>query len=54
MEIDEALMEEAYRWAVQRAQEEGDVDIDRDYVIMEKWQEEYYQWLCQMKNEGKL
>lgn len=46
----EILREEAYEWACQRANEEGDVDIDRDYEIMEAWEEEYYQELC--KEEG--
>jgi len=46
----EILREEAYEWACQRANEEGDVDIDRDYELMEAWEEEYYQELC--KEEG--
>ena len=50
MDIRSELYEEAYEWACQRATEEGDVDIDRDYKIMESWQEEYYQYLC--REEG--
>lgn len=40
------LYELAYEWACQRAVEEGDVDIDRDYTIMDVWQDEYYRELC--------
>ena len=35
------LIDEAYEWAYQRANEEGDVDIDYDYVIIERWVDEY-------------
>ena len=35
------LWEDAHEWACQRASEEGDVDIDRDYTIMEAYEEEY-------------
>ena len=42
-----ALREKAYEWACQRAREEGDVDIDRDYTIMDAWEEEYYVFFCQ-------
>ena len=35
------LINEAYEWAYQRANEEGDVDIDRDYDIIERWIDEY-------------
>lgn len=38
--------EEAYEWACQRAREEGDVDIDHDYEIIEAWQEKHYEWIC--------
>lgn len=48
-DLRDALQEEAYAWACQRAREEGDVDIDRDYSIMEKWQEEYYIIFCREK-----
>lgn len=50
----EDLWEEAYEWACQRAREEGDVDIDRDYAIMEAWQEEYYNYLIELEKEGRL
>ncbi len=45
-----ALADEAYDMACQRAREEGDVDIDYDYTLMEDWTEEYYKALC--KEEG--
>lgn len=48
----EDLWEEAYEWACIRACEEGDVDIDKDYAIIEKWQEEYYQWLLAQEGEN--
>ena len=41
------LWEEAYELACQRAREEGDVDIDRDYTLMEAWTDEYYEALYQ-------
>lgn len=50
MDTRSELYEKAYEWACQRADEEGDIDIDRDYETMEAWQEEYYQYLC--KEEG--
>lgn len=37
----DALLEEAIEWAHQRAIEEGDVDIERDYPIIEEWIEDY-------------
>lgn len=49
-ELHAALYEEAYEWACQRAREEGDVDIDYDYPIMEAWQDEYYKQLCKDAN----
>lgn len=44
------IWDEAYECACQRAHEEGDIDVDKDYTIMEQWQEEYYLDLC--KNVG--
>ena len=42
---------EAYEWAYQRAREEGDVDIDRDYTIIDRWAAEYYEDLIRERNE---
>lgn len=36
------LWEEAYDLARQRAREEGDVDLDHDEDLIDKWAEEYY------------
>lgn len=47
--IDDALMEEAYEWAYQRAREEGDVDIDREDDLIDYWAEEYYNYLTNQK-----
>lgn len=47
----EDWLEEAYEWAYQRAHEEGDVDIDNDYVIIEAWVDEYYDYLCKTRGE---
>lgn len=44
-----ALLHEAYEWAYQRANEEGDVDPERDYVIMEAWAAEQYLYLCKLE-----
>lgn len=44
--IHQELADMAYDLACQRATEEGDVDIDYDYPIMEAWVEEYYRELC--------
>ena len=41
---EDELINEAYEWAYQRAKEEGDVDIDRDYDIIERWGDEYIRW----------
>ena len=49
--MEEAIWEEAYEWACQRACEEGDVDIDRDYSIIDAWAEEYYEYLKGLKDE---
>ena len=49
-ELHAALYDQAYELACQRANEEGDVDIDYDYSLMEAWCEEYYRELC--KDEG--
>ena len=40
--FDEILWNEAYEYAYQRANEEGDVDIDRDIDLIDAWAEEYY------------
>lgn len=40
------LYDEAYEMACQRANEEGDVDLDYDYELMEAWTEEYFIDLC--------
>lgn len=45
------LYDEAYEMACQRATEEGDVDLDYDYDLMEAWTEEYFIDLC---NEAGL
>ena len=44
--IHQELADQAYELACQRATEEGDVDIDYDYSIMEAWTDEYYKELC--------
>lgn len=36
-----SIYEEAYAYVYQRAAEEGDVDIDVDYPIVDKWFDEY-------------
>ena len=36
------LWEEAYDLARQRAREEGDVDLDHDEDLIERWAQEYY------------
>ena len=46
---DQDLWDEAYEWAYQRAAEEGDVDIDDDYEIVDAWAEEYYNYLTNQK-----
>lgn len=43
------LWDEAYEWAYQRANEEGDVDIDREDELIHKWAEEYYDYLTNQK-----
>lgn len=43
----DALWEEATEMAIQRANEEGDIDIDRDYDIFERWQEKNFIYLCE-------
>ena len=45
-DIHQILADSAYEMAVQRANEEGDVNIDYDYPLMEKWTEEFYLYLC--------
>ena len=45
----EALWDEAYEYAYQRAREEGDVDLDYDYDIIDRWAEEYYDYLTNQK-----
>ena len=49
-ELHATLYDQAYELACQRASEEGDVDIDYDYSLMEAWCEEYYKELC--RDEG--
>ena len=44
--IFDILWEASCELAIQRAHEEGDVDIDRDYALMEKWEEEYFINFC--------
>lgn len=44
------IVEEAMQYVSQRAREEGDVDIDRDYEIIEKWFDEYFTDLCKEVN----
>lgn len=39
------MWDEAYEWAYQRANEEGDIDIDYDSDIIDAWAEEYYEYL---------
>ena len=46
-DIFDILWDEACELARQRANEEGDIDIDTDYTLMEEWQEEYFIDLCQ-------
>lgn len=41
------LWDAAYDLACQRANEEGDVDPDYDYELMEAWEEEYFISLCE-------
>lgn len=48
--IHQELADAAWDMACQRAEEEGDVDIEYDYTLMEKWTTEYYLELC--KEEG--
>lgn len=48
--IHQDLADQAWELACQRATEEGDVDIDYDYPLMEAWTTEYYLELC--KEEG--
>ena len=45
----DALWDEAYEWAYQRASEEGDVDIDRDDELIHAWTEEYYEYMINQK-----
>ena len=46
-DIFDILWDEACELARQRANEEGDINIDTDYTLMEEWQEEYFIDLCQ-------
>lgn len=43
----DALWEEAREMAEQHAREEGDVNIDEDYEILERWQEQNFIYLCE-------
>ena len=47
--MDDVIWEEAYEWALLRATEEGDVDIDYDYDIIERWMDEYYNYITNQK-----
>ena len=49
-QLHQDLADQAWELACQRATEEGDVDIEYDYPLMEKWTTEYYLDLC--KQEG--
>ena len=40
----DALWNEAYEYAYQRAQEEGDVDLDYDDELIHAWAEDYYRY----------
>ena len=44
LDEEDALWEQAYEWALQRAREEGDVDPDDDDRIF-AWVDEYYEYL---------
>lgn len=44
------IWEEAYEYAIQRAHEEGDVNPDVDYEIIEFWEKRYFIAAC--INEG--
>lgn len=44
--VHQALYDQAYQLACQRAEEEGDVDIEYDYTLMDVWTDEYYRELC--------
>lgn len=41
----DAMWDEAMEYARQRAREEGDVDLDKDEELVDKWAEEYYNYL---------
>ena len=45
-DIHQDLADQAWELACERATEEGDVDIDYDYTLMEAWTTEYYLELC--------
>jgi len=45
-ELHAGFYDQAYEMACQRAREEGDVDIDYDYSLMEAWCDEYYKEIC--------
>lgn len=49
-DLHQALYDEAYELACQKANEIGNIDIDYDYEIMATWTENYYINLC--KDEG--
>lgn len=44
------IWEDAYEYALQRAREEGDVNPDVDYKIIEFWEKQYFITAC--VNEG--
>ena len=46
---DQELWDEAYDWAYQRANEEGDVDLNYDDDLIAHWAEEYYDYMKGLK-----
>lgn len=46
------LWDEAYELALERANEEGDVDIDYDEELISAWAKEYYDYLKRAKEHA--
>lgn len=46
------LWDEAYEWALERANEEGDVDIDYDEELISAWAKEHYDYLKRAKEHA--